>query len=889
IEERKESMATGKALDGKPYAGNPHVRFDEGEVAPAAKPRRGSLLYKKMLNWMIAFAAGVAWAAMSGLSAFGATTFTLKSSVSGVDFNWSDGANYVGDPTEGPKADDTIIIPSGVTALMSAEASTAEMLGKINVRLESGAVLKTYHDGRTSGSRYKSSVRTLTGSGTVTTPDSQPADVYADLDLRASCVFDGQIEGKLHYRMHNGVRFTITQNQPKLEGAPLFKDTSELWVGCVGSLGLGNFNLGFNLGTDSTFGYIGAPGLFENLSRPSYAGTCFRVDSGAYGGLTFDFTMHSDVQSQRYVVLKGSNTTESVLGFTAKDGSGPIYMRKEGTGSWKLKNAVGAAGYHQYDGVTDVREGILDFEGELTAVGEMCALGTANRLYRDGADANLPAADEIPYAILLGGEGTEGFLRAASPDVIINHDRLIGLSTSGGFRSSKARLFLKGITAASAGEKTLVLDGDQEGYDAVAAVTNGIGVVSIEKRGTGTWTVRPPCDITGKLVVKEGRLNLGAGPYKSTYDWYRLRLKCNAFQDPLFKDKVKGYYETKSGKTITDTVIRRIAVSEFMFFDAEGNRQCIYPMRHYKEDVDYVDGKLVNNNYTIAMQATNEYAHLCQPGQFSVENRTADGGGFTSNARAFCGLFEGGGLTTDDAYAAGTFHYEDYFDKTLSHKLDIEDESTWVGVILRPADGTPPLVACDLIQKDVDDNQWTGRQLTAFDVCGSTDGLTWDPLLDVHLQELGITTSGYRSGASYSTKKITAKQLANCFSLGKTGPEESSETLELAATVSVAPGATLGCLGKVTISKIALSTNGMGAVEGTDLTLAENGTFVVANLAPDVAEQTFRTSLKNVDGAANLGGWAAVSEDGTKTYGLRYNPETGDVTVRKLGCMLIVR
>ncbi|MBQ6914340.1 MAG: hypothetical protein IJQ65_01355, partial [Kiritimatiellae bacterium] len=46
IEERKESMATGKALDGKPYAGNPHVRFDEGEVAPAATPRRGSLLYK---------------------------------------------------------------------------------------------------------------------------------------------------------------------------------------------------------------------------------------------------------------------------------------------------------------------------------------------------------------------------------------------------------------------------------------------------------------------------------------------------------------------------------------------------------------------------------------------------------------------------------------------------------------------------------------------------------------------------------------------------------------------------------------------------------------------------------------------------------------------------
>ena len=39
-------MKTGKALNGKPYAGNSHVRFDEGDVASAATPRRGSLLYK---------------------------------------------------------------------------------------------------------------------------------------------------------------------------------------------------------------------------------------------------------------------------------------------------------------------------------------------------------------------------------------------------------------------------------------------------------------------------------------------------------------------------------------------------------------------------------------------------------------------------------------------------------------------------------------------------------------------------------------------------------------------------------------------------------------------------------------------------------------------------
>ena len=38
-------MATGKALNGNLYAENPHVRFDDEEVASAATPRRGSLLY----------------------------------------------------------------------------------------------------------------------------------------------------------------------------------------------------------------------------------------------------------------------------------------------------------------------------------------------------------------------------------------------------------------------------------------------------------------------------------------------------------------------------------------------------------------------------------------------------------------------------------------------------------------------------------------------------------------------------------------------------------------------------------------------------------------------------------------------------------------------------
>ena len=41
---------TNAILRGKPDAGNPHVRFDEGEVA-SAKPRRGSLLYNRFVTF----------------------------------------------------------------------------------------------------------------------------------------------------------------------------------------------------------------------------------------------------------------------------------------------------------------------------------------------------------------------------------------------------------------------------------------------------------------------------------------------------------------------------------------------------------------------------------------------------------------------------------------------------------------------------------------------------------------------------------------------------------------------------------------------------------------------------------------------------------------------
>ena len=65
-------MTKREALNGKPYAGNPHVRFDEGEAASTATSRRGSLLYRESV--LLLLATGM----LSCVSAYGETSLDWK-------------------------------------------------------------------------------------------------------------------------------------------------------------------------------------------------------------------------------------------------------------------------------------------------------------------------------------------------------------------------------------------------------------------------------------------------------------------------------------------------------------------------------------------------------------------------------------------------------------------------------------------------------------------------------------------------------------------------------------------------------------------------------------------------------------------------------------------
>ena len=152
-QERNKTVTIGKALDGKPYAGNPHVRFDEGEVASctaeaslrrvpcrrqpeamtrpqvasrsevarglrasvcAATPRRGSILYsmRKLTGKAAILAAAICVAA--ALPSW-ADTAVWKSNAGG---DITEPTNWEGDTV--PQAGDTL----DFSAITSAQTLT---------------------------------------------------------------------------------------------------------------------------------------------------------------------------------------------------------------------------------------------------------------------------------------------------------------------------------------------------------------------------------------------------------------------------------------------------------------------------------------------------------------------------------------------------------------------------------------------------------------------------------------------------------------------------------------------------------------------------------------------------------------------------------------------
>lgn len=673
----------------------------------------------------------------------------------------------------------------------------------------------------------------LGGSGCVTNASagaSRPIlDIYARSgDARSS--FSGRLCGAFALYAWSG--FDLVGASDSKSVTVVVNNGADMGVGQFGTRGgasaFGDADLNFV--KTGAIRYLGGG---ETTDRIFYFGPDSTVDAGA-GGLTFTGHWGSNGQdgSLCAVTLSGTNTEfESVLDnsfYAAKDG-GALRLVKKGTGIWRLKdNAL-----RRNVGVVAVEEGTLRFDS-IAEAGEICSLGLSTALY-GAVSGTANDAVRVPYAYLLGGtdavgDVTDGLMEYSGTSAGYCASRLFAIRTKGGVYTSagSAPIRLNGFTAADAGEKTLVLDGDNMGENVAAGITNGPGVVSILKRGSGTWYLDGARDFSGTVTVEGGTL---VARTPTHYSWYRFTIRETGFAT----DSTTG--------NPSDFEQRSVDCRELALYDADGN-----PLE-------------------MALVGSNENYRAIQPGEYGYwhdgwENQLKA----SSSAKPLGELF------------SGQVRYGLYqqFPKTPRES----DSTSWVPIVFRLSADSKPIVRFDLYFAHKGEyTPYCNRQPTSFALEGSMDGFVWDELFATNGVAYGAAAQwvSNEETAFYSPRKDKGFPVAS-------GNGQSVFALGNATGVAVKGGATLRVEGEARpLTSLTIDcVTGVGKISG--VTLAAHGTLVILNVP---REGFVPIDFSGIAGWENLAGWE-VALPGVKTRRLVDVCADG-LRIRSSGGLLVVR
>jgi fibronectin-binding autotransporter adhesin len=114
----------------------------------------------------------------------------------------------------------------------------------------------------------------------------------------------------------------------------------------------------------------------------------------------------------------------------------------------------------------------------------------------------------------ISGGITIGATTEETVDILLAASQSWNSDTSG--TGSQAIRILNNISAASAGSKTLTLNGFNTGSYITGGISDGAGTVGITKTGTGVWELQGTNTYSGATQVNEGLLRLTGGSAAST-------------------------------------------------------------------------------------------------------------------------------------------------------------------------------------------------------------------------------------------------------------------------------------------------------------------------------------------------------------------------------------
>ena len=739
-------------------------------------------------------------------------------------------------------------IQGGAVKLPTGEEKwPAYYLGDVNLGADGTLYIANWNDGADDKETH---VRGLTGSGTIRsdTPSVRKKLVYQGY-AGVTNEFAGAFHGKVWLNCYGRLNYRGTSPNQNTDATRVQED------GYLGFESTSLFGSG-NLGGKGTMRYLGTG--TATLLKGVWLTDSFTLDAGASGKISLqDKISAGDVKLLSFTFAGDSaipSVFSSVVYHDTARKDAVVHLVKRGTGIWELRNNANS----NLSGGIDVENGILRFD-TIAEQGKQSALGDSTRLYSNVVAA-VNAKYAVPWAFLLGGDGTEGFLEYDGTTTAYCSTRPFAIRSTGGVNASQAAaatLSLSGFSAAGAGAQTLVLGGTNTTENIAANISahtysaDGQGTLGVEKRGPGTWRLRGEQSFSGPLDVKDGTLVVENA---TAFRFFRFYIKENAFS-ACTNNTADGYYanmiqddcirwKNESGKYWGTNEFCAVQLSRFHLLDA--------------------NGALAVSNCTMTVRT---FPWTSTEGLLPENTFTFSGGNLPDS------LYLGNNQDPQNIFLPQDSPSGYRAAIRFSKYLKLDDPSTWGCITVRVPDDAPEIYGYDIRMYKAEFatpfDELTGRALVSWEVHGSVDGANWEKLHELNSFKIwggstGSTATYWAYDQTNATSFTASHANGKFYQFSRTRPTggASANALGNVSRVSVASGAVLDVRGApLTLNNTTVRIGAGGMGELKNVAFGANGTLELDGLVPGVSSQFIPANLSGATGLGNLSRWALDARD----------------------------